>query len=255
MFTFGALLLGAIAAFVVGLSKTGLPGSALIAVPMLAVVFEGRLITGATLPILIVADLFAVGWYRKHTRWDVLRSIAAWIALGYGFGIAFFLAIGAASGVLEATIGVIVLAIVGLQAWRMWRGAPDSGGLDRGGGTTAASFGTIGGFTTFVANAAGPVINTYLIRLGLPKHELIGTSAWLYFVVNLSKIPFYVALGAWSAGGPFFTVDSLLFDLAMVPAIVAGVFGGRALFHRIPQRAFAVVVLALSAAGAVKLLV
>lgn len=251
----GALLLGAAAAFVVGLSKTGLPGGALIAVPMLAVVFDGRLITGATLPILIVADLFAVGWYREHARWDVLRAIAPWIAFGYGFGIAFFLAIGAASGVLETTIGVIVLAIVALQAWRMWRGAPGSAGPTRGSDSIAAPYGTIGGFTTFVANAAGPVINTYLIRLGLPKHELIGTSAWLYLVVNLSKIPLYVALGAWSTGGPFFTVDSLLFDLAMVPAIIGGVFGGRALFVHIPQRAFAIVVLSLSAAGATKLLV
>ncbi|MEO6651356.1 MAG: sulfite exporter TauE/SafE family protein [Ilumatobacteraceae bacterium] len=254
MFTLGALLIGAAAAFVVGLSKTGLPGGALIAVPMLAVVFDGRLITGATLPILIVADLFAVGWYRSHARWDVLQAIAPWIAVGYGFGIAFFLAIGAANGVLETTIGVIVLVIVALQVWRMWRGGLAPVEPTTSGRSAAGPHGTIGGFTTFVANAAGPVINTYLIRLGLPKHELIGTSAWLYFVVNLSKIPLYIALGAWSTGGAFFTVDSLLFDLAMVPAIVAGVFGGRALFVHIPQRAFAVVVLSLSAAGAVKLL-
>ena len=71
--------------------------------------------------------------------------------------------------------------------------------------TTAATYGTIGGFTTFVANAAGPIINTYLVGLGLPKYQLIGTTAWLYFVVNLSKIPFYLALGASTSGGPFFT--------------------------------------------------
>lgn len=251
MFTVEALLIGATAAFVVGLSKTGLPGGAIIATPLLAMVFDGRLIAGGTLPILLVADLFAVGWYRQHARWDVLRPLAVWIGVGYAFGIAFFVAVGSATGTIEVTIGAIVLVIVGLQIIRMVRGAPPADA----GPTSAATHGTIGGFTTFVANAAGPVINTYLIRLGLPKHEMVGTSAWLYFVVNLSKIPLYLALGAWAAGGPFFTRDSLLFDLAVTPAVLLGAFAGRALFHHIPQRLFGGVVLALSALGAVKLLI
>ena len=80
MFTAGALLIGALAAFAVGVSKTGLPGGALIATPLLATVFDGRLIAGGTLPILLVADVFAVAWYRQHARWDVLRPLAVWIA-------------------------------------------------------------------------------------------------------------------------------------------------------------------------------
>lgn len=251
MFTVEAILVGAVAAFVVGLSKTGLPGGALIATPLLATVFDGRMIAGGTLPILLVADLFAVGWYRQHARWDVLRPLAVWIAVGYVFGVTFFVAVGSATGAIEVTIGIIVLAIVALQIFRMWRGNPPTGTTP----TLAATHGTTGGFTTFVANAAGPVINTYLIRLGLPKHEMVGTSAWLYFIVNLSKIPLYVAVGAWSGGGTFFTAEALLYDLAVVPAVFLGAFGGRALFHRIPQRLFAIVVLALSALGAVKLLI
>jgi len=218
---------------------------------LLATVFEGRMIAGGTLPILIVADLFAVGWYRQHARWDVLRPLAVWIAVGYAFGVAFFVAVGSATGSIEVTIGVIVLAIVALQMYRMWRGNPPGGATT----TLAAAHGTIGGFTTFVANAAGPVINTYLVRLGLPKHEMVGTSAWLYFIVNLSKIPLYLAVGAWASGGAFFTCEALLYDLAVVPAVFVGAFSGRALFHRIPQRLFAMVVLVLSALGAVKLLV
>ena len=262
MFTVEALLLGAAAAFIVGLSKTGLPGGALVAIPMFAAVFDGRLITGATLPILIVADLFAIAWYRQHTRWDVMRALAPWLGVGYLVGIAFFVSIGSADGVLEVTIGVIVLAIVGVQIWRMRRGRPDKDGGDDGdwdgngnGLAPPAVYGTIAGFTTFVANAAGPVINTFLIRSRLPKHELIGTSAWLYFLINVSKIPLYLALGAWSTGGPFFTADSLLFDLAVAPAIVVGVFAGRSVFRLLPQRTFTIIVLVLSAAGAVKLIV
>lgn len=241
--------IGAVAAFLIGLSKTGLPGSALVALPLIAIVAEGRLIPGATLPLLIVADLFAVAWYRRATRWDLLASLAPWIAVGYAGGIAFFILIGAASRRLEATIGVVLLVIVIAQLRRtLAEPVTDSGLL------STAAHGAAGGFTTFVANAAGPVLNTHLASRGLDKVELLGTAAWLYFGLNLSKIPFYVALGAWSEGGPFFTTDSLVWDAALIPAIVAGVFAGRRLQHRIPQRAFLIAVLALSAAGAVALI-
>jgi hypothetical protein len=98
------------------------------------------------------------------------------------------------------------------------------------------------------------VLNTHLASRGLDKVQLLGTAAWLYFGLNLSKIPFYLALGTWSEGGPFFTVESLIWDAALIPAIVIGVFAGRRLQPRIPQRAFLIAVLVLSAAGAVALI-
>lgn len=250
MLTVGTLAIGAAAAFVVGVAKTGVPGIGIVAIPLFATVFDGRLIPGATLPILITADLFAVSWYRHHARWDVLRPLAGWIGLGYAAGIAFFVAVGSATRPLEIAIGAIVLLIVAIQIRRLRRGRDD---VHAGPIVTAAS-GTGGGFTTFVANAAGPIINTYLVGIGLPKHQLMGTSAWLYLLVNLSKIPFYVALGELTDGGRFFTADGLLFDALMVPAVIAGVLGGRALFHRIPQEAFLLTVLVLSALGALNLL-
>jgi uncharacterized membrane protein YfcA len=245
-----ALLIGAVGAYVVGLSKTGLPGAAVLAVPLFATVFDGRSIPGATLPILIVADLFAVGWYRRHTRWDVLRPLGRWIGVGFLAGIAFFVAVGSATRPLEVGIGAIVLVIVAIQLARQFRDvAPAPPGR-----RATAVYGTSGGFTTFVANAAGPIVNTYLAGLGLPKLELVGTSAWLYFAVNVAKIPFYVALGELTSGGRFFTIDSLAYGALMVPPIVVGVYSGRSLFRYLPQRAFLTIVLVLSALGALRLM-
>lgn len=241
--------IGAVAALLIGLSKTGLPGSALVALPLVALVAEGRLIPGATLPLLLFADVFAVTWYRRSTRWDILGSLAPWIGVGYAGGIAFFVIIGAASRRLEAAIGVVLLAIVIAQLRRSLREPEGEASL-----LSTAVHGAAGGFTTFVANAAGPVLNTHLAGRGLAKTELLGTAAWLYFALNLTKIPFYLALGAWSGGGPFFTSESLIWDVALVPAIVIGVFAGRRLQHRIPQRAFLLAVLVLSAAGAIALI-
>ena len=251
MFTPEAIIVGIVAALVVGLSKTALPGAGLLSVPLVAMIVEGRLIAGASLPLLIVADLFAVSWYRHHTRWDLLRPLAIWVGAGFALGITFYVAVGSSLRVIDVAIGVIVVVMVAIQLWRMWRRHPAKPATP----SDAVVYGSAGGFTTFVSNSAGPVMNTYLVGLGLGKEEQVGTSAWFYFAVNVAKIPFYLALGAWTSGGTFFTTDTLLWNLAMVPAIVAGVYLGRAVFRHIPQETFVMLVLVLSAAGGIKLLI
>jgi uncharacterized membrane protein YfcA len=244
------VVVGAIAALVVGLSKTGIPGAALLATPLMASIFDGRLIAGATLPILFTADLFAVRWYRSSTRWDLLKPLAIWVAVGYAAGIWFFVSVGSGGRTLDVTIAITILVMVAVQAVRMSRRtAPVAPS------TAAAGFyGTTGGFATFVSNTAGPILNTHLMRLGLGKAELIGTSAWFYFAVNLTKFPLYLALGWWSSGGPFFTRTSILFDLCMVPFVIVGVLAGRRLFNVLPTDVFMVAVLVLAGAAALKLL-
>lgn len=250
MFTAEAIVIGAIAAFVVGLSKTAVPGAGLLSVPLVASVVEGRLIAGASLPLLLVADLFAVSWYRHHTRWDLLRPLAMWVGVGFAVGIVFFVAVGDDVRVIDVAIGVIIIVMVAIQLWRMVRRTPPRPARP----VDAATYGTAGGFTTFVSNSAGPVMNTYLVGLGLGKDEQVGTSAWFYFAVNLAKIPFYLLLGALTTGGHFFTGETLSWNLCMVPAIVVGVYSGRWLLPRISQTTFVAAVLVLSAAGGVRLL-
>ena len=250
MFTVGNLVLGAIAALVVGLSKTAFPGAALVATPIIATIVSGRLIPGTTLPILLAADVFAVTWFSRHARWDLLRPMVVSVSIGFAAGAAFFAIAGSSTRPIDIVIGLSVLTMVVIQVWRMGRRSV----AVRPTPAAAAVYGSTGGFTTFVANAAGPILNTYLLRLGLGKDELVGTSAWFYFAVNLAKVPVYMALGAWTTGGPFFTKSTLAFDLALFPVVVIGVFSGRSLLHKLPQRGFTIGVLVLSAAGAIKLL-
>jgi len=250
VFTAEALTLGVIAALVVGLSKTAIPGAGLLSVPLVASVVDGRLIAGASLPMLIVADLFAVRWYRHHTRWDLLRPLVVWVAVGFGVGVAFYVAVGDGVRPIDVTIGGIVVLMVVIQLWRMARRRPPRPATPR----DAAVYGTAGGFTTFVSNSAGPVMNTYLVGLGLDKESQVGTSAWFYFAVNVAKIPLYLGLGWLTDGGHFFTAESLLWNLSMVPAIVAGVYAGRWLLPRISQETFVILVLVLSALGGLRLL-
>jgi uncharacterized membrane protein YfcA len=250
VFTTGNLILGSVAALIVGLSKTAFPGAALVATPIIATVVSGRAIAGTTLPILIAGDVFAVIWYGHHTRWDLLRPMVIAVSVGFAAGAAFFVIVGSSTRPIELVIGICILLIAGMQAWRMYRRiqpVPPTA-------ATAAVYGSSGGFTTFVASAAGPILNTYLIRLGLGKDELVGTSAWFYFAVNITKFPVYFALGLWSSGGPFFTGSTLAFDAVLFPAVLIGLLSGRRLLHKLPERAFLIGVLVMSVAGAVKLL-
>jgi uncharacterized protein len=250
VFTPTHIVVGLLAALIVGLSKTAIPGGGLLATPLLATIVSGRLITGLTIPILILADFFAVRWYGHHQRRDVLRPLVVSVAFGFVLGTAFFAYIGKGGRSLDVTIALIILLMVSIQTFRLVRKSPAAKATP----FVTNAVGVTGGFTTFVANAAGPVLNTYFTGLGLPKDELIGTSAIFYLAVNLAKIPVYLLIGRFLSGGAFFTAESLRFDVMTFPAVLVGVFAGRWLLPRIPQATFSIAVLILAAVAAMKLL-
>ena len=94
--------------------------------------------------------------------------------------------------------------------------------------------------------AAGPIMALYFLAIALPKLEFVGTSAWFFLVINCFKVPFSVALG-------LIHPDSLAFNAALVPAIIAGLFAGRWMVTRIPQKLFDGLLLAFAAAAALRL--
>ncbi len=250
MFTTSHLLLGVVAAAIIGLSKSAVPGGGMLATPLLAMIVSGRLIAGTTLPLLIVADILAVIWFGHHARRDVLGPLVRWVGVGFAAGTLFYVLVGAGGRTLDIVLGASIVILVVLQLVRLLRRSP---AVDATPAITGA-VGVTGGFTTFVANAAGPVLNTYLVGIGLSKEELIGTSAWFYFGVNVAKVPVYLAIGAWASGGTFFTAESLRFDAVLVPVVLGAMFVGRHLLKRIPQQTFTIIVLVLAAAAATKLL-
>lgn len=251
MFTTSSLLIGAWAAAMIGLSKSAFPGTGLLAIPLLAEVFVGRGIAGAMLPMLLVADILAVRWYGKNARFDIVRPLLGPLAVGYLLGTIFFVAVGSAARSLEISLGVIIAVLVMVQIYRMLRQAPPS----KPQAMTIGFTGVMGGFTTFVANAAGPVLNTYFLALRLPKDEVIGTSAWFFFAVNASKIPIYLAIMTFAPGGAFFTMESLLYSATLSPIVVVAALIGRRLLTIISQRLFNGLVLLLSGIAALKLIV
>lgn len=234
----------AVAAFTVGISKTALPGANAVSVAIFAALLPAKQSTGALLLLLLVADVFAVLAYRRHTNWPALLKLMPSVVVGLGLGVVF-LAVADDSAV-KRVIAVILLAVIGVT---LFRRRLQGDVLDVGPHRIAAlTYGTLGGFTTMVANAAGPVMSMYFLAARFSIKEFLGTAAWFYAIVNLTKLPFSIGLGLITAPG-------LLLDLLLIPAVIVGALLGRWLAGRMNQKIFDRLVIVLTVAGALYLLV
>ena len=241
----------AVAALFVGLAKTAINGIGSVAVVIFAAVLPARESTGAILPLLLCGDVIAVVWYRRHADWSTMWRLLPGVLPGLLLG-AWFLSV-VDDGLMRRTIAVTLLVMCAVQARHLTSGP----GLNAGRSTkvpphphglVTVGAGAAAGFATMTANAAGPITTVYLIRAGLPMLRMIGTGAWFYLLVNLSKMPFSAGLG-------LITPASLARDALLLPAMALGAALGIILVGRLRQRQFEVVALGFSAAAAMLLLV
>src|SRR5581483_8793599 len=233
----------ALGAFLSGLSKTGISGAAVLTVALFANVLPARESTGALLPLLLCGDVFGVAFFRKHASWSHLWKLCPWVALGVAGG---YFAMGRISSLqVQRMIGGILLAIVALSIWRQRR--PDqTNSLVPHTWWFAALTGLVAGFTTMVANAAGPVMILYFLAIGLPKLVFVGTGAWFFMLVNAFKVPFSAHLG-------LITRQSLVMDGFLLIALIPGALLGPVILKRLDQRAFELMVLILTAVATLRL--
>jgi uncharacterized membrane protein YfcA len=225
-------LLGTVCAFLVGVAKMGVPGVGTLVVPLMVLaVGDARASAGWLLPILCTADVFAVVYWRGHAAAGRLFSLAPWVLAGMALAA---VALRADERVLRPLIGSVVLVMLTVHLWRRYvmRG--------RAPAPHPIPYGVAAGFATTIANAAGPVMNLYLLSKRLTKEEFVAMGAWFFFVINLTKVPIYLWHG-------MITGRSLAFDGLMVPAVVAGAFSGRWIIHRIRADLFEVLVVAMTA--------
>jgi uncharacterized membrane protein YfcA len=235
-------------AFVTGLSKGGIAGLGILAVACFANALPARESTGALLPLLIAADVFGVAFYRKHADWPKLWRLFPWVAGGVVLGC---LALGRVNNTqISRLIGAVLLLMVVLHLWRqrqVQQGSNSFGARLPHAWWFVGLIGMLAGFTTMVANAAGPVMVLFLLAAGLPKLEFLGTMAWFFLVVNCFKVPFSAVLG-------LINVDSLSLDAWLLVAMVPGALLGPVIVKRINQRAFEWLALALTVVAAGRLL-
>jgi hypothetical protein len=228
----------AVSAFFIGVSKAGFSGVSLISVFLLAENFGAKESLGVALPMLIMADLLVYPAYRKYGSWGPVWKFL-WPAL-IGIGLALWGLKSFSNDTVRIVIGAIILSMVGMQLLRKW--APEFFEKMVHSHSFGIASGVSGGVATMMANAAGPIMQLYLLSRRMPKMELIGVGARFFLVVNILKLPL-------SAGLDLITWETLKWDFIMLPCVVLGVLIGKKLLVKVPQKAFeaTVVVFALIA--------
>lgn len=233
-------------AVMVGMAKTGLSGLGTLFIAIFANVLPTKEATGLVLPLLILGDVVAVAVYRRHAVWSQLWGLFPWAGVGV---VAGYLAMDRIDNhQARVLVGGIVIALLVLHALRRWRERRMTTEVKqpRVPRPVVAAVGVLAGFTTLIANAAGPLMAVYLLALRLPKLEFIGTSAVYFLLLNLFKVPFMVDLG-------LITGSSLWVNLLLAPAVFTGALIGRSLVQRINQRWFEIITLSLTAVAGLRL--
>ena len=210
-------LLGALGAIFVGLGKGGLPGMGNITVALYLILLpDPKLSVGVLLPILSAADIVAVRIYQHHASWIHLRKLLPWAILGVVLGYLFFQKLEAKH--VQLLIGGMLMCFTVIHLVRTYmiqsyeQGIPDSAFF-------RVLMGVLGGFSTMIANAAGPIAAFYFLAMRLPKYAFIGTTAWFFLIVNIVKIPFMVNLGI--INGTWLPFSCIMMPFAMLATMVA----------------------------------
>jgi len=241
-FSYLQWIISIICALMIGFAKSGIPGSGGLVPPLMASIMPARESTGFVLPLLIMADILAIIYWRRHVEWLQLMKLMPWAWMGIFIG---YLGMGQISDEgLKIFIGLLVLILMAVS-WIRDRSFTDN--RIPGHWLFAAFLGTMAGASSMMANAAGPVMIIYLTAMGLSKENFIGTSAWFFWIINLSKLPFSHRLDLIS-------VESLQANLLLLPFIITGGIIGILLVHRISQKHFDAVVKILAIGAAVYLI-
>ncbi len=231
-------------AILVGMSKVGVPGVIMVVVPVLAIIFGGKASTGILLPMLMMADLFGVGYYHRHAEWKYLWKMLPWAFLG--IGIALLVGEVINDEWFKNIIAILVFICIALMIWKDRQKErnlfPDTWWF-------AATMGVLGGFATMIGNVAGPIFAIYLLAMHLPKNSFIGTGAWFFLIINFSKFPLHIFV--WKT----ISWDSLKLDIIALPGIALGAFLGIWLVKKINDKAYRTFVFIVTALSAFLLLI
>lgn len=232
-----------LAAFVIGMSKAGIKGIAVINVTFMALAFGAKESTGMVVPLLILADIFAVIYYNRHTQWSYVFKVLPWMVFGLVIGV--FIGKDLPESLFRIGMAVIIIITVFMMYWwdrKKIKTVPTHW-------TFSSSIGTLAGITTMVGNLAGAFSNIYFLAMRLPKNHFIGTAAWLFLIINVLKLPFHFFV--WET----ITWESLVLNVKLLPGIFLGFFVGIRIIKLINEEFFRKMILVLTALGALLIMV
>lgn len=214
-----------LAAWLVGLSKGGLPTIGMLAVPILSLMMPPMQAAVLLLPIYILSDMVGIYLYRKAFSAVHLRILipAGLVGIGIGWGTASWVSDAA----LALLIGMIGIGFC-LNSWLRTTGPTITAEPHKGWGRF---WGALSGFTSFISHAGGPPFQVYMLPQKLPKLVFAGTSTLFFAVVNAAKLVPYQFIRPYSS-------ESLHQAAWLVPAALLGTVMGAWLTKRLADAWF-----------------
>ena len=227
------------AAFIIGLSKAGLKGIDILNVTLMALVFGGKSSTGVVLPLLCVADIGAVIYYHRHAQWNHFWKLLPWIAIGILIGV--YTGREMNEPVFRKIMALIIfLTVVIMIFFEFKKSTSIPNNI-----IFTSSTGIATGITTMLGNLAGAFSNIYFLAMRIPKNNFIGTAAWVFLVVNFSKLPFQFFY--WHN----INKESLTTDLVLLPVLFIGFIAGIRIVKIIKDDHFRKIAIFLTLIGAI----
>ena len=236
-------IMAAFVALLIGFAKGGLGGAiGGLATPLMALVMPPGQVIGLLLPLLIIADVFAVTSYWK--QWDGRMILLLMPGAILGVTIGTFFITNAPTETLRTMLGMIVLifAVYKMVEARLFRALTYQARPWHG-----IFAGTVAGFSSALAHTGGPPVSIYLLLRRVPNRTFNATSALFFAILNWIKVPYYLYAG-------LFDFQRLLSLVWLLPLLPLGVWSGKRLAERISREAFEQVIVVLLAGTALLLI-
>ena len=233
------IIVAAFVAFLIGLAKGGfggMPGA--LAVPIMALVIPATVALGITLPMLMLADIFAVASHWR--RWDKKLILLLIPGAVLGVSVGTYVISNSPTEFLRTVLGIIILifAIYKIFENRLMKSIKIEPKNWHG-----LLAGTITGFSSSLAHTGGPPVSIYLLLQDVTPRVFIGTSVLFFMILNWIKVPYY-----WYAG--LFDFEVLKQLVWIIPLIPVGVFVGRWFSIRVRKELFdKIIIIFLGIAG------
>ena len=207
------LILACLAAWLVGLSKGGLPSIGMLAVPVLSLVMSPVKAAVMLLPIYVISDVVGMWLYRKEFS---LINLKILIPAGvFGVFMGWLTASYISDVAIKLLMGLIGVSFC-LNTWfrKNAHTTTQAAHIPKG-----LFWGTVAGFTSFISHAGAPPFQVYVLPQRLPKAQFAGTSTIVFAVINAAKIWPYQQLRPYST-------EDLMSAAVLIPAALIGTFLG-----------------------------
>jgi uncharacterized membrane protein YfcA len=213
------------AVIITGVSKGGFGGIALLAVPLLSLVVPPVTAAAIMLPLLLMMDALGVIAWRRKAAWDHLAVMLPGAFAGILVGAV------TAKMVSADTVRLVVGTIAVSFCLYSWWPKKSTDAVPGRRATAGAFWGAVAGYTSYIAHAGSPPFHTYLLPRKLDKQAFAATGVWFFALVNLAKLPAYIATGQ-------LTRDAFMTALVLAPLVPVGFFLGMWLNKRVPHTVF-----------------